>query len=182
MLEIEAKYPVSDLIAFQQKIESWGAKRIEEREDADHYFSAPDRDFVQTDEAFRIRRIGERTFLTYKGPKRDTTTKTRKEIEVPVMEGEKIALELIQLVQHLGYRPVEVVHKKRTIYEILRNDFHLHISLDRVDHVGEFVEVEIVAEEEKYEVAKETLLQVANELGLKDSERRSYLSLLLAKK
>ena len=50
------------------------------QEHADHYFNGHDRDFHQTDEAFRIRRMGEKNFLTYKGPKRDTDTKTRIEI------------------------------------------------------------------------------------------------------
>ena len=130
MLEIESKYPVAALAPLQDRLQGWGSRFVEEREDADHYFNAPDRDFARTDEAFRVRRIGERTFLTWKGPKLDADTKTRQEIEVPVGDGEAAADDLLQLLQKLGYRPVAVVRKRRRVYELEREGFHLHFCLD----------------------------------------------------
>ena len=47
--------------------------------------------------------------------------------------------------------------------------------------VGRFVEVEIMAPPESADEARAVLQQVAAELGLKDSERRSYLEMLLEK-
>ena len=44
----------------------------------------PCRDFAQTDEALRIRTVGDTSFVTYKGPKLDATTKTRRELELPL--------------------------------------------------------------------------------------------------
>jgi adenylate cyclase, class 2 len=179
MLEIEAKYPLAGPAAFAVRLQNWGARLVEQRSDADHYFNAPDRDFAVTDEAFRVRRIGARTFLTWKGPKLDRETKTRQEIEVPVADGEQAATDLIQLVQKLGYRPVAVVQKRRQVYEVERDGFSLHFCIDDVEQVGSFAEIEIVAEPEKLDSARALLLRVAQELGLTQSERRSYLQLLL---
>lgn len=179
MLEIEAKYAVADFTPIEEKLRTWSAQFIEDRQDADHYFNAPDRDFAQTDEAFRLRRIGSRNFLTYKGPKIDRETKTRKEIEVPVADGDQAANDMQQMLVSLGYRPVAVVRKRRRVFEQSLDGFTLHFCLDEVDGVGTFAEVEIVAEDDRYAAAKELLLRVAAELGLTQTERRSYLQLLL---
>jgi adenylate cyclase, class 2 len=180
MLEIEAKYPVSDLSPLERRLRQLGAQPVEERTDADYYFNAPDRDFAQTDEAFRLRRIGKRNFLTYKGPKIDRQTKTRLEIEVAVAEGETAAEDLQRLLTHLGYKQVAAVHKRRRVYELGRDGFTLHFSLDEVENVGTYAEIEIMAEQEGFAAAKAVLQQVAGELGLMKTERRSYLELLLS--
>jgi adenylate cyclase, class 2 len=179
MLEIEVKYPHDNLEAIRLLLNRWGARPVEQREDADHYYNAPDRDFARTDEAFRIRRIGSKNLLTYKGPKVDAQTKTRLEIEVPAADGDEIASDLHQMFAALGYRPVAVVRKRREVFELLRERFTLHVCLDDVDRVGTFVEVEIVADESQLEAARSVLLKTAEELGLKQSERKSYLQMQL---
>jgi adenylate cyclase, class 2 len=179
MLEIEAKYPVSELQSLETRLQGLGALPVEERTDADHYFNAPDRDFAQTDEAFRVRRIGKRNFLTYKGPKIDRQTKTRREIEVAFADGDAAAEDLQRLLVQLGYSPVAVVHKKRRVYEMTRDGFEMHFCLDEVQGVGTYAEIEIMAEEAKLEAAKAVLQQAAAELDLTETERRSYLQLLL---
>jgi len=181
MLEIEAKYPLPNAGGLATRLREWGAALMEERVDADHYFNAPDRDFARTDEAFRIRRIGNRTFLTYKGPKLDAVTKTREEIEVPVAEGDEPAADLVRLVEKLGYHSVAVVRKRRTVYELKRDGFTLEFCIDTVEGVGDFAEIEIMAEQNDYERARDLLQKVAQELGLGSSERRSYLQMLLEK-
>ena len=179
MLEIEAKYPLAEKASFLAQLEAWGARHIEDREDADHYFNSAERDFARTDEALRIRQSGERNFITYKGPKIDAETKTRKEIEVSFAQGDKEASNLKTLLQLLGYRPVAVVRKRRSVYELEREDFLVHFCVDDVQGVGKFMEIEIVATEDQYERAKKLLQRVADELGLASSERRSYLEMLL---
>ena len=97
MLEVEVKYRSPDRVKMKQTIEGWGARLEEKRVEEDHYFNAPDRDFKSTDEAFRLRRIGSRNVLTYKGPKQDAATKTRAEIEVPLADGDKPAADAVKL-------------------------------------------------------------------------------------
>jgi adenylate cyclase, class 2 len=182
MLEIEMKFPVTDFAPLEAALCGWGAGPAESRTDADHYFNAPDRDFTRTDEALRLRRIGAKNLVTYKGPKRDTQTKTRTEVEVPLAEGDGPARDFAALLTHLGYRPTAVVHKRRTIRHLTRGGFAMEICLDDVEGLGRFVELEILAPEEQLEKARALLLQTAAQLGLTASERRSYLEMLLAKR
>jgi adenylate cyclase class 2 len=182
MLEIEAKYPVSDWTQIEQQLRAWGSHFDDEREGADQYFNAPDRDFARTDEALRIRQIGMTNLVTYKGPKIDAQTKTRTEIEVPLAAGEPVAEEFGQLLMHLGYRPVAVVRKQRRVAHLARGGFQMEVCLDNVAEVGRFLEIEIMAPAEALEQARGVLLKTAAELGLARQERRSYLEMLLAQR
>jgi adenylate cyclase class 2 len=179
MLEIEMKFRVQDFASVEAALRARGASPAAQREEADHYFNAPDRDFAKTDEALRIRCIGDANFVTYTGPKRDAQTKTRQEIEVPLGSGAAAASQFGEVLQALGYRPVAVVHKRRRKFHWQHEGFTVEASLDQVDRVGHFVELEIVGEEDVYERARDSLLQLAQELGLNQSERRSYLEMLL---
>jgi adenylate cyclase class 2 len=180
MLEVEVKYAGADFAALEGRLRRWGATEAPPRTDADYYFNAPDRDFAATDEALRLRRIGEQNFVTYKGPKRDALTKTRTEIEVALAPGAAAADDFSRLLVHLGYRPVAVVRKARRIFHIHRDGFSMEITLDDVEEVGRFAELEIQAPEEQLDAAREVVLRTAAELGLTAGERRSYLELLLA--
>ena len=179
MLEVEMKFAVEDQRPLQAQLAAWGAKDPTIRRDVDRYFNAPDRDFAKTDEALRIRRIGDRNFVTYKGPKRDAQTKTRTEIEVPLGDGDAVAEASARLLVSLGYRPVAEVRKTRRVYQVEQEGFPVEICLDEVDGLGHFAELEIVAPEERFEAARATVIRLAQDLGLTASERRSYLQLLL---
>src|SRR6478752_7666215 len=82
MLEVEIRYRTHDRAGVIARLIEWGAVFAENRIDVDQYFNPPGRDLKTSDEAFRLRRIGDSSCLTYKGPRRDTETKTRTEIEV----------------------------------------------------------------------------------------------------
>ncbi len=181
MLEVEAKYRWTDGPAIEAQLREWGATLIADRAEADHYLNAPDRDFARTDEALRLRRIGQENFLTYKGPRRDRTTKTRTELEVPCPPGDARAAAYLKLFEHLGYRAVAVVRKHRRIYELIRDDLTMHVCFDDVEGVGRFVELEIVAEEAGAAKALELLARTASELRLGPTEPRSYLEQLLGR-
>lgn len=180
-LEVEMKFPAPDHAALEQALQQRGARPGKVLHEADQYFNAPDRDFAQTDEALRIRRIGAANFVTYKGPKTDQQTKTRTEIEVPLAVGDEAAADFERLLTHLGYRAVRVVRKQRRTYHIDSGGFAVEVCLDDVADVGRFVELEIVAPADQFEPAKAALLALAADLGLKNSERRSYLQLLIEK-
>jgi adenylate cyclase class 2 len=180
MLEVEVRYRYSDRGELIARLESLGATLAQSRTDIDHYFNAPDRDLQASDEAFRLRRVGQTNCLTYKGPKRDAVTKTRREIEVPIGGGDKIAADTEALLVALGYKPIVVVRKQRQIYQFNRGGFHLEACFDDVERAGSFIELEIMAEESEYENAKEILLQTATDLDLTVKETRSYLGMVLA--
>lgn len=180
MLEIELKFRVGDFAAIERILNAWQARADSALEEADHYFNGPDRDFARTDEAFRLRRIGSRNLITYKGPKQPGPAKTRLEIEVPLESDDQTAEEFCRLVQKLGYRPTAIVRKRRTTRHFSRGGFDLQACFDEVDKIGRFVEVEIVAAPEARAQAEKVLQEVAAELGLHDLERRSYLEMTLA--
>jgi adenylate cyclase class 2 len=181
MLEVEMKFMEVAFAHLEKQLAEAGAKKGGERDERDQYFNAPDRDFAQTDEALRLRRIGDANFVTYKGPKRDAHTKTRTEIEVSLGAGERTAEDFASLLQHLGYRSVAVVRKHRRLFHLQRESFSVEVSLDVVEGLGRFAELEIQAPEEKLNEARSVLLELAQSFGLSKQERRSYLELLLAK-
>ena len=139
-----------------------------ERLEEDIYFSSPMRDFKQTDEALRVRYSGNKAILTYKGPKLDKISKSREEFEAFV-SGD---IELI--LQKLGYTKIMDIRKKRKVYQY--NDFTLLI--DDVEDLGEYIEIELKSENIK-DIAK--IENLFDSLFL-ESERRSYLELLLFEK
>jgi adenylate cyclase class 2 len=179
VLEVEVKYRVPDPAVVVAKLAALGAVRAGEAVEADHYFNAPDRDFRATGEAFRLRRVGDANRFTYKGPKRPGPTKTRTEIELTVAAGDAGAAVAERLVLSLGYRPVAVVRKTRTTYELTRGGFELSVCADAAETVGTFVEVEVVCDEARFADAQAAVLGLAAELGLTEPEPRSYLAMLL---
>ena len=181
MLEVEMKFPVGDLSLLERRLSEMGAAKHQELDEVDHYFNAPDRDFARTDEALRIRRIGACNFVTYKGPKLDAQTKTRSEVEVALAPGEAVLEAFTRLLIHLGYRPVAAVRKHRQTFRLLKDGFEIEVALDEVEKVGRYAELEIQAPEDRSPDARKALLSVASELGVSNSERRSYLELLLSR-
>ena len=107
---------------------------------SDTYFAAPHRDFAKTDEALRIRSLDGQAVLTYKGPKLDSVSKTREELETPVDEATTTGI-----LHALGFSEAGVVRKKREVFRA----GEITVCLDAVEGLGEFLEVEIVAENEK---------------------------------
>lgn len=179
MLEVEAKFPLPDATIVEARLIALGAILVADHLEVDRYLNAPDRDFSRTDEALRLRSIGDENILTYKGPRRDATSKTRTEAEVACPLGTTSAEAFLELFRHLGYRATAIVRKRRKIYEWKRDGFTMHACLDDVESVGQFIELEIVAEESEYAAARETVFLVAKELALGPTETRSYLEQLL---
>ncbi|MBC8870609.1 MAG: class IV adenylate cyclase [Planctomycetes bacterium] len=179
--EVEQKFPVADLADIEYRLSVLGATFVDEVVQVDRYFAHPSRDFAKTDEAIRIRQVGDANFITYKGPKIDTTTKTRKEIELPLHDGQRQAEQWGSLLGALGFAPVAVVRKRRRNAHIAWQDAEIEVALDQVGDLGDFVELELNADEESLDVAKPKIQSLADELGLTGSEQLSYLELLLAK-
>ncbi len=59
-------------------------------------------------------------------------------------------------------------------------DRSVEVALDDVERVGQFVELELSADEAGVAAARDCLAALAAELGLSAHERRSYLELLLS--
>ena len=177
--EVEQKFRLTGAESLEAKLLALGAPSPVATEQIDSYFAHPSRNFGQTDEALRIRCVGEQNFITYKGPKIDATTKTRREIELSLPAGREYADQLRQLLEALGFRPVAEVRKLRRATRVAWQDAEIEVTLDDVQDVGLFAELELTADDAGLDAAKANLAALAQELGLTASERRSYLELLL---
>ena len=175
--EVEQKHRVDDPAALQRRLAERGVKLGPPMTQADEYFAHPCRDFAQTDEALRIRTVGDKSVVTYKGPKLDATTKTRRELEFPLAVSNVAFSELLTA---LGFQPVTVVRKSRRPFDLEHQGQKVHGAWDEVDGVGTFVELELTADEAGLDRAKQIVASLAKELQFGPSERRSYLEMLLA--
>ncbi len=185
MYEVEMKFPVEDAAAIESRLLALGAASRGIVSQLDRYFNHPCRDFALTDEAVRLRRAGERVELTYKGPRVDAVTKTRREHSLPLapadaVGGPRATVEAwTDVLVAVGFRVVAEVAKDRTALSLERGSVAVEIAIDRVAGLGAFVELELLAEEAGLDAASNCLRDLARELGLTVSERRSYLELLL---
>ena len=142
--EVEQKHRVPDVRALDERLAERGAEIGPPVEQSDQYFAHPCRDFAKTDEALRIRTVGDKSFVTYKGPKLDTTTKTRRELELPLDPSDADGSKFAELLRSLGFTPVAVVRKRRrTFRHRCRTADEVEGALDDVDGVGTFVELEL---------------------------------------
>src|SRR3954466_6244760 len=109
--EVEVKYRTVDHARLVERLTALGAEAEAEVTQEDAYLGHPSRDFGQTNEALRIRRIGESNRVTYKGPRRGGPTKPREEIELGFDAGDPAFEQLLRMFTNLGFRPVTVVRK-----------------------------------------------------------------------
>jgi adenylate cyclase class 2 len=188
--EVELKFSVADPRALEQRLGSLGARWHEPIDQVDRYFNHPCRDFARTDEAVRLRQDGDHAVITWKGPRIDAATKTRREIELPLAirgpEGGDSAdpaastiAEWTELLEAVGFRPVATVAKRRRPARVHWQGMEVDVVLDRVAGLGEYLELELQASEAEVPQARACLESLACELGCGPTERRSYLELLL---
>jgi adenylate cyclase class 2 len=180
--EVEQKHRVEDQGVLVAKLTELGVKLDDPVAQADQYFAHAARDFAQTDEALRIRTVGNGSFVTYKGPRLDAATKTRRELELPLATSDPDGSKFAELLTALGFTPVATVRKQRRKFHIHRYGRDVEGALDEVNGVGSYLELELMADQRELADAKSIIAALATELQLGDSERRSYLELLLAKR
>ena len=179
--EVEQKHRVDNVAEFVARLTARGAPLGAAIDQYDQYFAHPCREFAKTDEALRIRTVGGKSFVTYKGPKLDATTKTRRELELPLDPIDADGSRFSELLALLGFTPVAVVRKTRRSFQISHAGCVVDGALDDVESVGTFVELELRADEASLDETKRVVSALAAELDLGPSDRRSYLEMLLEK-
>lgn len=182
MIEVEIKLPVYRQSTTQRALLEAGFQPGDLVRESDIYFTSDFHDFMEKDEALRIRSSENLTtgaassFLTFKGPKLDQVSMTRKELETEVEDADVCR----QILLSLGYREITPVRKLRQYY--FRED--VHACLDTVEGLGVFLELEILVEEEgqRDEALKKTEA-ILRDLGhdMNETTRYSYLYMLQKK-
>ena len=175
MLEIELKTRVPSLEDVRKALNNHQAESRGRVHEHDIYYNAPHRDFGVTDEAVRVRYTDDHAVVTYKGPKmKNYNLKAREELNFAVESG--TAFET--MLSRLGFTKTAEVNKWREHF--VMGD--ASISLDTVEELGTFAEIEIIASPGD-EDPTARIERIAQEIGVKGEPiLASYLELLLAKR
>ncbi len=180
MYEVELKFRVADVEAIERRLAGLAATFGAPVEQVDRYFAHPCRDFAVADEALRLRQAGESLAITWKGPKVDAATKTRREIELPLAGYGPATMEhWTGLLAALGFETVREVVKRRRTAGLDWQGGRVELALDHVHGLGDFLEIETQAAAADLPAARARVESLAHALGCTDAERRSYLELVL---
>jgi adenylate cyclase class 2 len=178
--EVELKYRSVDHGTLERRLSEVGAELAGRVTQVDVYLTHPARDFAITNEAFRVRSIGDENRITYKGPRRPGPTKTREEIEIRFADGDLASGQLLRVFELLGFPPAATIRKTRTSFLIKRAGHLLEVALDRTESLGDFAEIEtLAASDADLPAAQSAVLALAADLGLTEVEPRSYLRMAL---
>ena len=176
MIEVEVKAKIDNFKDVEKKLDEIGAVKSKNEFQEDIYFNSPVVDFAKTDEALRIRTTTQNKdtnmFITYKGPKIDEKSKTRKEIEMGIADSEKCS----GIFEAIGFKKVRTVRKNRQYYTYE----NFEISLDDVEGLDPYMEIEVALEDgADYGEAQDSIFKLFERLGITDGfERTSYMELL----
>ena len=176
MIEVEVKAKINSFDEIKDKLNDLGAIKVKTEHREDRYFNSPVVDFAKSDEALRIRETkteeSHNLFITYKGPKIDSKSKTREEVEMKIEDAEKCS----RIFENLGFKEVRTVIKDREYYSLE----NFEISLDNVWGLDPYMEIELALEDgSDYSEAQKSIFDVFERLGITEGfERTSYLELL----
>ncbi|MCM2372504.1 class IV adenylate cyclase [Aporhodopirellula aestuarii] len=190
MFEVEQKYHVHNRAELVERLAIEDAILVSENENRDTYYNHPCRDFSQTGEALRVRRIDGVPLVTFKGTKRPGLVKAREELEWRLDPGDDDGTKMERLLIHLGFREVATVTKRRETYRLGGAEDAITITIDEVASLGRdgqaglFAEIECVLPDanptdDTIEATRARVSSLALTLGLREPEPRSYLRMQL---
>jgi adenylate cyclase class 2 len=174
--EVELKAEISSRDEIAERIIAIGGRFLREVSQEDVYFRHPCRDLRGRDEALRLRHEGSNCTLTFKGKRFGSGVKMREEVEVRVDDGGTATT----ILKRLGFEEAFVIRKNRRVYALEGAE----ISLDSVDGLGEFVEIELMLKEVvSGDGVRERLHGLAERLEVPKEKltTESYLELLASK-
>ena len=177
MIEVETKLKINNIKRMIERIRGLKGEYKGEKTELDLYFDHPDIRIFRSGSALRVRNANGVCRLTYKGPKKDDETTSREEIEI----GIESASEMRKILAELGFYVLCEVKKQRKTY--LLGD--LIVTLDDVEDLGEFIEVEGKASNDaEYMKKKKEIFMLLNDLKLSSEviSKKSYLEMILDEK
>lgn len=165
--ETEIKLRVREKAAVLDRIRAAGFRESVGRLfEANTLYDAPDHRLRKAEILLRLRQVGEKSVITYKGPGEKGPHKTRPEVETTLGSVEKMG----QILEQIGFRPTFRYEKYRT--EFTRDGAAGVVTLDETP-IGDFLELEGAAD---------WIDQTASQLGFKERDYilDSYGTLYLA--
>ena len=146
MIEVEIKIIVKNITRLEEKILQKGFTKGNSMKESDYYLDDESGSIRNNDQALRVRCSQDlnsgvvTNTITYKGPKLDTISMTRKELEMHTDHLETG----IEIFSSLGYQTIYPVIKRREYF----NKDRITVCIDQVEHLGDFFELEIIVENE----------------------------------
>lgn len=164
MLEIEVKVRVHDLKKTQKILLSSGAELYKSRYFEENIlYDFPEKKLTKSNQALRLRSIGKKNILTYKGElQKSRKFKVRNEYETEV----KNQHQLKKIISSLGFRQIFTYQKYRSEFRTK----NLKIFLDETK-AGKFIE---------FEGKREDIVRFTKKMGFskKDFIKTDYITLL----
>ncbi len=180
MIEVEIKFRVPHEALVDRLIAEGQLVFADPIVQRDIYWNHPQRNFRETDESLRIRSSGDQNILTYKAPRLDTLTRTRPEIEIPFLAGGESLEKMRSVLLALGFRIIDSVEKTRRTAVFFWEETEIEVALDQLPSLGTFLEIEALAEENQWQIARDLIVRLAEHWQIRDlREPRSYLRMLL---
>lgn len=152
VIELEASYHLEDNYDnILNKIKEEGFKFVEDIIEEDTYYTDKDFTFITDRVCLRTRKTNDNLLeLTYK-PKTDNSTEQYGKKEVNLKLRVEDYEDVRYIIEQLGYIKYVSFKKHRKIFTNLYKGFEHNIMIDEIEGVGNFIELEIIAntEEEK---------------------------------
>jgi len=164
MLEIEVKIRINDSLKIQKKLLSLGAEIYKPRYFEENIlYDFPEKTLTKRNQALRLRTIGGKNLLTYKGElQKSRKFKIRKEYETEVKDKKQLQ----KIISSLGLKQIFTYQKYRTEFRVK----NLKIYLDETK-AGEFLELE---------GDREDIVKFTKKMGFSKSDfiKTDYISLI----
>ncbi len=161
-MEIEAKILKVDRPKLMQRLESLGAKEVFDGEIYTLFYDTSDASISRRGDLLRLRKMGDKTYLTYKRHISDRTAKIRDEHETEVGSFEEVN----SILTSLGFEVTETMHKHRTSYSFDGSRIEIDVHLDKYSYIPPLMEIEAASLEDIWEIAKK--------LGYKREKLKSW--------
>lgn len=149
IIELEASYYLEENYDdILEKIKQENFKFSKDIVEEDTYFTDKNMVFIKDRICLRTRKINEDFLeLTYK-PKTDNNTEKYGKKEVNLKLDPKDYLDTKYIIEELGYIEYVSFKKHRKVYSKIINNFEYNIMIDNIEGVGNFIELEILANNE----------------------------------
>jgi predicted adenylyl cyclase CyaB len=170
--EVELKARLQNPAAIESAARQLGSFKYETFKEDVYFRRKGDANKIPTDR-YRLRRMPGQLVVTYKQKIRADGTEVNDETEFEVDN----AHAFFKFTDRFGFEPFVVKRKKSRVYQVERAD----VELNEVEHLGHFIEIEILCHKEsEVPFARTELARLYNQLALTpaDLEPRFYIDML----
>lgn len=147
--ELEAKLLEIDREKILSIIKELGGKMVFDGDMFGVFFDTPNSQLKYGKKLLRLRKEGDKTFLTYKCKISNFDIKIQEENEIEIPDFEKMR----DLLNSIGFEEIKTNLKHRTSFKIKNVKVELDKYLGDLNFIPEFLEIEASTREEIYETA-----------------------------